>query len=253
MLFSTNAIELRACKYRTSPFIVLLFAGAFALGSATADAGYNHARAVIGLGVSSQLTSDNTAAHAERHQGSKYCIAHEQIGYNYIHCNAGSGHAHHHSTIFGLVTTGNQNNTKAAEAPPRAGSRGSVQYVKQTWLPNSAADKIDVAWSPESFLQIDLTELTRNSIITSRATLATDGGLSGAVELSAWLDEKGKPQTDTRLSGIFKDAKFELVNHPGKAVSLHFRQPLSWTVPGKSDTFDSALEGSVQVETRGRN
>jgi hypothetical protein len=251
MLFPTNAIALRTGKYRTPPFIVVLLTGAFSLGSTTAEAGYNHARAQLGLGVSSQLTADSNPAHAERHQGSKYCIAHEQIGYNYINCNAGNGHAHHHSTIFGLISTG-QNDKPAASAPPQPGSRGSVQYVKQTWLPNSAADKIDVAWSPESFLQIDLTELERNTIITSRASLATDGGLSGAVELSAWLDEKGKPQTDTRLSGIFKDAKFELVNHPGKAVSLHFRQPLSWTVPGKSDTFDSALEGSVQVETRGR-
>jgi len=78
--------------------------------------------------------------------------------------------------------------------------------------------------------------------------MVTDGGLAGTVELSAWLDRKGVPQTRTRLTGIFKDVKFELVSHPGKIVSLQFRQPLVWTVAGKVDTFDTALDGWIDVK-----
>jgi hypothetical protein len=256
MLFSSNAIELRTGKCRTPPFIVLLLTGAFSLGNTTAEAGYNHARAVIGLGVSSQLKTDSQAADAQRHQVTKYRYAHEELGNNYTYGNAGSGHAHHHTNLLGLVSVGNEQKAASDQQPknppPRPGSRGSSQYVKQTWVPNGR-EKMDVAWSPDSFLQIDLTELSRNNIITSRASLAADGGLAGSVELSAWLDEKGMPQTNTRLSGIFKDAKSELVSHPGKIVSLHFRQPLSWTVPGTAETFDSALDGSIDIETRAQN
>jgi hypothetical protein len=247
----TDAAGCRGTRLR--PFLIAPgLAVAFLLGNVPlADAGYNHCRAVIGLGVMSRLTGDSNPAHCERHQGSKYCIAHEEQGNNYINCNAGSGHAHHHSNIFGRPSEGNPKAAAAARtAPPRPGSRGTSQYIQQTWLGSRAGDKIDVAWAPQSFLQVDLTELKRGQIISARASMATHGGLAGAVELAAWLDEKGKPSTQTRLTGVFQDVKFELVSHPNRIVSLQFRQPLTWSVPGNAETFDSELEGSINVELR---
>jgi hypothetical protein len=239
----------------------LVLVGTLMLGNAaSAIAGTNHARSVIGLGVSEQRGFNNAPAHAERRQGSKYRVTHEAIGNNYTYGNAGSGHAHHHSGSFnhsgGLLLRwdlGEQENSERQRteiAPPVPGSRGTSQYIRQTWLPNTAGDKIVVALSEDSFLQVDTSELTPGSRLVSRARLTAEGGLAGTVEISAWLDKKRKPQIDTQFTGIFRGLKFELVSHPGGVVTLQFRQPATWTVPGKAETFDIALDASVDVERK---
>jgi hypothetical protein len=183
----------------------------------------------------------------------KYRVSHEELYSNYTYGNAGSGHAHHHSGTclsFGLAANDNQSDSKDARLgtetppPPKLGSNGTSQYIKQTWLRNAAAGKIDVAWSPDSFLQVDPSELTPGSRLVSRASLAAHG-LAGTIELSAQMDNHRKPKIETHFSGIFKGMKFQLVPHPNGVVSLEFRQPLTWTVPGNAETFDIALDASI--------
>jgi hypothetical protein len=228
--------------------------------AASAIAGTNHAKAVIGLGVNDNRGFNDAPAHAERHQGSKYRVVDERIGSNSNYGNAGSGHAHHHSGPFhhssGSMRLGpgeqeDPNRTRPEIAPPVLGSQGSSQYIKQTWLPNAAGNKMDVAWSPDSFLQVDPSELAPGEQLISRASLAAPG-LVGSVEMTARLDNKRKPQIDTRLTGIFKGLKFELVTHPNGVISLQFRQPLAWTVPGKVTTFDIALDASIDTRRMSR-
>jgi len=212
-----------------------------------ANAGFMHARSVIGLGVSAQFASEGGIAHAERHQGSKYRVSHEEFGNNYTYGNAGTGHAHHHSGLFRTsgedkdITPGVQKPTK----PPKEGSPGTSQYIKQTWLPN-ASGLIEVTWTPDSFLQIDPSDIALNARIVTRATISAGERLSGSVELIARRTQGRKPAVDTRLTGIFKNVKFEVVTHPNGVISLRFKQPLRWTVKAKPDTFDIALEGSIE-------
>ncbi|MEN3334142.1 MAG: hypothetical protein V7641_3507 [Blastocatellia bacterium] len=216
--------------------------------SAPATAGVMHARAVIGLGVSAQFAPHGGVAHAERHQGSKYRIAHEEFGNNYTYGNAGSGHAHHHSGLARSSDGGSQesdNREAPATKPPVPGSRGTSQYVKQTWLPNASGDKIEITWTSDSFLQIDPSEITPGGQVVSRASITASGGLNGTVEISARLKRGQKPQIVTQLTGIFRGVKFELVSHPGGVVSLQFRQPLKWAVRGNAETFDIALDASI--------
>jgi hypothetical protein len=239
----------------------LMLVGTLMLGNAAfAVAGTNHAKAVIGLGIQERRGFHDAPAHAERHQGSKYRVVHEEIGYNYNYGNAGSGHAHHHSGSFnhsgGLLMNwnlGEQENSERQRTetpPPVPGLQGTSQYIKQTWLPNSTGDKIVVVWTEGSFLQVDTSELSPGTRLVSRASLTAEGSLAGTVEISARLDNERKPQIDTQLTGIFKGLKFDLVSHPGGVVTLQFRQPPTWTVPGKVETFDISLDASVDVERK---
>ena len=69
------------------------------------------------------------------------------------------------------------------------------------------------------------------------------------VEISARFDKKRKPHIETQLTGIFKGLKFELVSRGG-IVTLQFRKPPTWTVAGKVETFDIALDASVDDERK---
>lgn len=232
---------------------LLALVGALVIGNVTsAKAGLLHARSIIGAGVKASFATHNGAAHAERHQGTKYRVSHEELGNNYTYGNAGSGHADHHGNSARLSGDGQPNSSlqiQGRETPiPVPGSRGSSQYVKQTWLPNATPGKMDVAWTRDSFLQVDPSEVTPGSRIVSRASLTVPGILVGTVELSVRLDEKRKPKIETNLTGIFKGLKFELVSHQGGAVSLHFKQPLIWIVPGTTETLEISLDASIDVE-----
>lgn len=233
--------------------VVMLLANTIAV-----FAGPQHARAVIGLGIQDRLAGHNGVAHAERHQGSKYRIAHEELGNNYTYGNAGSGHAHHHGpnhhasggSVISDVDQDVSIRPREEMPQPVLGSQGTSQFVKQTWLAG-AAGKIIVAWSKDSFLQIDPAELKPGSLIVARASLKTQD-LAGTVELSARLDRNRKPQIASQLTGIFKGMKIDLVTHANGVVSLQFRDPLSWAVPGKMQTFDIALDASIGDTNIGR-
>lgn len=230
-------------------FTSLVLLGAVMLGvSAPATAGPMHARAVIGLGVSEQFAPHGGVAHAERHQGSKYRVAHEEFGNNYTYGNAGSGHAHHHSGLNRSSEGESQesdNREARATKPPVLGSRGTSQYVKQTWIPNAYSDQIEITWTPDSFLQIDPSEIRPGGQVICRASITASGDLNGTVEISARRNRGQKPKIDTQLTGVFRGVKFELVSHPNGVVSLQFRQPLKWAVKGNGETFDIALEASI--------
>jgi hypothetical protein len=239
-------------------FVSILAAAIPFANVAPALAGTNHAQSTIFLppATRSVCARDSEVAEAVLTFGNRNRVSHEERFLNYTYGKVGFGHAHHHSGICvgaGLAAGDDKTDSKDAghadetPPPPILGSKGTSQYIKQTWVPNAAGKKIQVTWTPDSFLQVDPSELTPGSRLVSRASLAADGGLAGTVELSARLNKKGKPQIDTQLTGIFKRAKFELVSHPGGIVSLQFRQPLTWTVRGTAETFDIALEGSIDV------
>lgn len=223
------------------------------LGSTTsAVAGIMHATAKLGSNVQRSIAGHNGAAHADVGDIFTVCRAHEELGYNYIDCADGRGHAHHHKGLFNrYLPADNQDDNSenllpnAALPTPMPGSPGTSLYVLQTWLPNASGNEITVTWSPDSFLQVDLSELTPGNSLASLAILTADGGLVGSVELSAWLDDRLGPQIATRLTGIFGGLAFELGQLSPGIVSLQFRQPLTWTVPGEAETFDIALDGSI--------
>lgn len=239
-------------------WFVSILAAAIIFGNVpSAVADKNHAQSTIFPLTVSTCVPNCQVAHAVLVAGNKYRVSHEECGNNYTYGNAGIGHGHHHKNNICISTarvpgddrpdSKDVHRVTETPPPPIVGSKGTSQYIKQTWLPNAAGKKIEVAWTPDSFLQVDPSELTPGSRLVSRASLTADGGLAGTVELSARLNKKGRPQIDTHLTGIFKRVKFEFVSHPGGIVSLQFRQPLTWTVRDKAETFDIALEASIDV------
>ncbi|HEX2061026.1 MAG TPA: hypothetical protein VHK90_09820 [Thermoanaerobaculia bacterium] len=221
----------------------------FVLGIATsAGAGVMHARAVIGLGVSSQTAGHYGVAHAERHQGSKYRIVHEELGYNYNYGNAGSGHAHHHSgSPFAPEAeeqTG-EHGRRAEVKPPVPGSPGTAQLLRQTWLPDREREAVVVSWLSDSFLQVDPSDVTPSHPAICNGSLTAEGGLQGSVELSARLDADRRIRIEVKTTGVFSGVKYELVTHPNGVVSLHFREPLEWIVPGQQEDFEISLDGAI--------
>jgi hypothetical protein len=242
-------------------WLISILAAAITFGNvSSAVADTNHAKSTIFVKSQSRCAPPYAPADATVNAAfGRYRVSHEEMYSNYTYGNAGSGHAHHHGSSEACVNYGRMardNGANSREAgpgsetpppPPRLGSKGTSQYIKQTWRPNAAGDKIDVAWTPDSFLQVDSSELTRGGRIVSRASL-TAPSLKGTIELSVRLDQKRKPKVDTQLTGIFKGLRFELVSHSAGVVSLQFRQPLTWTVPGKAETFDIALDASIDAE-----
>ena len=210
-----------------------------------------HARSTLGLDIKSRCAGESGVAEAilkGRLRKSLYSVSHEERSVNYNYGNAGSGHAHHHDGTF-CVTSGflpfSDVVDETPPPPPEIGSPGTSQYIFQSWLPNAADTEITVAWSPRNFLQVDLSQLIPGVPLASRASLAADGGLFGSVELLALLDEHLITHIDTRLTGIFDGLSYELASHPSGVVSLQFRQPLIWIVPGDAETFDISLDGSI--------
>lgn len=192
---------------------------------------------------------DYAAADANLTRNSKYRYTHEALYSNYTYGNAGSGHAHYHTGTclsYDLIA--------AADSPgdfpvPTLGAPGTAQYILQTWLPNATGDGFNVVWSPDSFLQVDLSELALDNTLANplaaRASLATSTGLAGSVELLAWLDATLTPQTATHFTGAFDGLANQLRAWPGNVVSLQFTDPLNWNVVGDLSTFEIALEGSI--------
>ena len=186
----------------------------------------------------------------------RYRNSHEELYYNYTYGNDGSGVAEHLKPPAYCVSTGSpqlpdDDPGSNPPLPPKLGSAGTSQYVAQTWLPNDAGDKITVTWSADNFLQVDMTELTPGNPLSVSASIHADGGLFGSVELTAWMDDQSQPHIGTILRGVFEGMPFDLVNHPNGVVSLQFKQPLAWTVPGQVDTFFVSLQGSVNPDFPG--
>jgi hypothetical protein len=187
----------------------------------------------------------------------RYRYSHEQLYYNYTYGNDGSGIAEHlkYPAICVVINSLQDSADDAGTNPPipKLGSAGTSQYLAQTWLPNDAGDQITVTWNPDNFLQVDMTELTAANPLSSRASLTADGGLFGSVELMAWIDDESKPHVGANLTGVFEGMEYDLVPHSNGVVSLHFKQPLSWTVPGRTDTFYVSLQGSINHDFPGPN
>jgi hypothetical protein len=227
--------------------VAVALGGALMLGnSAPAPAGQQHAESFIyGNLFCSNYAPENGVAECTASGGPLWNKSHEQYGNNYIYGNAGTGHAHHH----GSWSPGRKREpigTQVARLAPILGSPGTSEYLFQTWVPNANRTKMIVTWSPKSFLQVDPSQLSAaQRSVSSRASIAANGGLRGSVELSAALDARKQPQTRTRLTGAFKGLPFDLVKHPGGVVSLQFRGPVRWTVRAVPASFDIALDGAV--------
>lgn len=243
---------------KSKSWFVSIMTVAITFGNVTsAVAGTMHAQSTILPKSQSRCAGESGAADASVTlkilRKTYYRVSHEELYSNYTYGNAGNGHAHHHSGTclsFGRPAGDDgvdSNDVNPAETPPPPilGSQGTSQFIKQTWLPNALPNLIDVAWTPDSFLQVDPSELTFGSRIVSRASLSAPFGLAGTVELSAVLDKSLAPRIDTKLTGIFTGLNFELVSHLSGVISLQFQQPLRWTVPGTAETFDIALEASI--------
>jgi hypothetical protein len=225
----------------------VVLGGALVLGSAVlALAGQQHARSTVFGGLCESYGAENGVAECTASLGRRWNQSHEQNGLNWIHGNSGSGHAHHHGSHTPIMQRTPNPEGGAGHPLPVLGSAGSSEYVLQTWAADATGTNMIVTWSPKSFLQVDLSELsgTQRSV-ASRASLTANTGLSGSVELSATLGARKTAQTSTRLTGAFKGVPFDLVKHPGGVVSLQFRGPVSWTVRATPAAFDIALDGSV--------
>lgn len=237
-------------------FISLILLVAVVFGVATpATAGEMHARSSIGLFSREQFAPHNGVAHSDlRRPNNRYRIAHEQLGYNYTTGNAGSGHCHHHSGSprpSGDKSQESDGRLIPPRHPPVPGSRGTLQHIRQYWLPNG--ENIEISWTRDSFLQIDPSEipLLLGGRIVSRASLTTASDVNGTVELSVRINRFRQPQVETRLTGVFRTARFELITHPNGVISLQFRQPLEWVVRGNAENFDISLDASIE-ESFGR-
>lgn len=232
--------------------LALLILIAFVLGNgSSASAGKMHAFARLGLHSCSQYTGHGGVAECDLDGLFKrYVIAHEEFGNNYVHHRGGSGHAHHHSGPDLSFAGGAQDKSVPQESPtpqPTPGSPGTSQYVNQTWLPTAVAGDIEVRWTPDSFLQVDPSEMTPGLPIVLRASITADGGLTGTVELSGLRNGDQEPEITAHLSGILEGKHFELVTHPNGVVSFQFTEPLDWTVQGDPETFEIALDASIDT------
>lgn len=225
---------------------ILLAAALIAAGSAPrAAAGLQHARSIVQIKNVTSYALENGIAEATAQVASAKRVSHEETGLNYTYGNAGVGHAHHHALFNARAAATATGPVGRKVRPPRLGAPGTSQHVVQTWRPDAARRKITVAWEPMSFLQVDPAEVKPGHSITSSASLAADGGLSGSVALTASVDAKGAPHFSTRLAGAFRGSKVSLVRHANGVVSLQLRRAPSWTVPGVPASFDVELEGSI--------
>jgi hypothetical protein len=233
---------------------LLILGGAVMATVSSAQAGYNHARCIIGLGISSQLSGDPNAADCQRNQGSKNRVAHESPGNNYTYGNAGSGHAHHHTTIFGPSELHTIGATEGKPMPPpKAGAKGTSQYIGQTWVAGGQQDTIVVSLTPDTFLQVDTTKLQPNETVTSGMSVSAGRVVDGTIELSAGRNGDGPPTTYVRATGALENASYTLVtDRRGRIVTLQFKTLPTWTVAGDVDTFDGELTGSIIDETAGK-
>ena len=184
----------------------------------------------------------------------RYRNSHEELYYNYTYGNDGSGIAEHLKYPAYCISHGSVDDDGAGTnptLPPKLGSPGTSQYLAQTWVPNDAGDHITVTWNPANFLQVDMTELTAANPLSVRASINADGGLYGSVELTAWIDDQSQPHIGTNFTGVFDGMPFDLVNHSNGVVTLQFKQPLAWTVPGQVDNFYVSIQGSVNPDFPG--
>jgi hypothetical protein len=179
------------------------------------------------------------------------CHAHEEQYINYcIQHGSGTCHASHHSNPYFCVgapiSSGPDDETSGSLQKPIMGAPGSSQYLSQTWVPNAADDHILVTLQPDTFLQIDLTELgPGNPTVTTSASLSATGGLAGSVTLFASLGTSADSNVSVSLTGALKGASYNLMRTQEGVVVLQFSQPLSWNLPGQEEDFDIELDGST--------
>jgi hypothetical protein len=192
----------------------------------------------------------NSSAHAEVKIGKKYRVSHEELYYNYTYGNAGSGHAHYHSG--GCVSFGSAVPQPTFDPPfdpplPVMGSEGTSQYIAQTWVPNNTNDQITVTWLPDSFLQIDLDDLSSDKPLISSASLTADGGLTGTIELSALFNlATGEADIKANLTGVFQPLSYRLTPYSNNnVIALQLTSPATWIVQADPKTFDIELSGTI--------
>ena len=218
--------------------------------AASAVANQMHARASLPGRLQFSYASHNGVADASvTGNRGKYSTAHAQLGNIYASSNGGSAHAEHHGGAGLLAENGAKSGASdALFDPPLLGSPGSTQYVQQTWMPSPAVGQITVAWSTDSFLQVDPSELTADvPLIVVNVSQIGEANLVGSVELSVRppLPPEQNAQFEVNLTGIFQGLAYHLDSHPNGVVSLRFVQPPSWTVPGDMETFAIGLESQV--------
>jgi hypothetical protein len=227
-----------------------------ALNPLVAIAGNLHAQSTIGLVSKSRCAPawPNSSAHAEVKIGKKYRVSHEELYYNYTYGNAGTGHAHYHPgtcVSFGSADLQPPFDPPSFDPPlPVMGSEGTSQYIGQTWVPNSTNDQITVTWLPESFLQIDLDDLSSDKPLISSASLTADGGLTGTIELSALLNlATGEADIKANLTGVFQPLSYRLTPltpySNNNVIALQLTSPATWIVQADPNTFDIELSGTI--------
>lgn len=233
--------------------MLLAVCALFICGSAVpAHAGRNHAHVVLGVRPKGDCEPDNQTAYAyligkAKSRKNLWVAATEGPNENSIQGNAGYGHAHHHSrNNCDLQSQDSDVGAAALPAPVRLGWPGTSLFVHETWLPNPAGDEITVSLTPDSFLQVDLNQLTPTNPLSVRADLDADGGIAGSIILSAWMDDNHMPHVETNLTGVFEGSQFALVPYENGVVSLQLLGPQSWTVPGQVETFDTEIESAIE-------
>jgi hypothetical protein len=213
------------------------------LGATDAWAGSMHARAVIGLGVHGVFAGHNGIAHATRQQGSKYRIAHAELGNLYTYGNAGSGHAHHHNAS---LAGENDRDSFGDPPPPTPGDPGFATFANVAWGvldPNT----VFVRFEPTSFLQIDVAGLPVGGMVSADAALVGEAGFGGTVSLLGHALLDGNTEVEVQLTGVFEGLAFALESHPNSTYSLRFPNALTWEVPG-SDEYEISLESTIVPE-----
>jgi len=204
-----------------------------------AHAGHNHARCIVNFQTANSLVADPGPADAVVSKKNKYCHAHEEPGVNYIVGNAGWGHAHHHSNAMTQAGTGEaQDDPDLSTDDPNLPD--PLLNLQQTWTPDGNGN-IVVAWSGDSYLKLDTSQLTGNKMTTTTAKLE-GARLNGLIELTAWKDEGGAVHSVIHREGVFVNVPYNLATQ-GALLVLTFPNPPNWTVPGQQDSFDIAIEG----------
>lgn len=215
------------------------------LGAIDAWAGLMHARAVIGLGIHGVLAGHNGIAHATRNQGSKYRIAHAELGNIYTYGNAGSGHAEHHWAS--LADEDDRDSLgEPPPPPPTPGEPGFATAANVAWGvldPNT----VFIRFEPSSFLQIDLAGLPVGATVSADATLVGEGGFGGSATLLGHALLDSSAEVEVQLTGVFQGLAYVLESHANGRYSLHFPNALTWEVPG-SDEFEIGLESTIVPE-----
>ena len=231
-----------------------------------AMASRNHARCIlydpwhdINTCTSSDTPADIDASEWRPDSSGKlvryWCHAHEEKHSNYCIPGHGSScHASHHS-FWPCINSPDQPDPGAASSappsPPLPGVPGTTGYLLETWIPNQQGDQVVVSLDKNSFLQIDLSELSStNPLVVSRADLSATGGLAASAILTGFFDDNQQPQVRLVMTGAFEKLQTKMTRNSNGTITVKFVSQPSWTLPYNEDEFETELEGSTAVSQR---